>query len=178
MSADAKISAFEANVLGPALDEILAARRLAESYEVSVRGKAKTGSDVWSAWSKQQGGADPDALWDMVDGAVRMRRRNGPSLILVKRERRPEWPSHAGVFLMIPYYQVMGSAVYAAPGVGYWMKFNQNVHVFTHRYDNAIANHPIENVNASHVLNHVLNSVGFYEMHAFADRPFPGYRTR
>ena len=77
---------------------------------------------------------------------------------------------------MVPYYQVVGSEVYAAPGVGYWMKFNGNVHVFTHRYDNAIANHRIEDVTKSHVLNHVLNSVSFYEMYAFGDRPFPGYR--
>lgn len=173
-----KIVSFERDVLGPALDEILAAKSLAANYEVRVRAAASQGGDVWSAWSKQEGGADPDALWTMVDGALRMNRSNGPSLILTKRDRDPGLPSIAGVFLMIPYYRVVGSAVYAAPGVGYWMKFNQNVHVFTHRYDNAIANHAIESVTKSHVLNHVLNSVSFYEMYAFSDRPFPGYRTR
>jgi len=56
------------------------------------------------------------------------------------------------------------------------MRFNNKLHAFNHRYDNAVARHRVEDVTRPHVLNHFLGSFDFYKLYAFFEQRFPGYR--
>ena len=157
-----KVRAFEAEVLLPALKEISGAPALLKEYSVEVVARRPSG--------------DPAAEQMLGDLAGAMRREAGPSLVIRNRDV-PEGLSHlAGRYLMTVFYQEDEGQVAASPAVLFWMRFNNKLHVFNHRYDNEVAFHYVEDVTRKHILNHVLRSFDFYKLYAFSEKPFPGYR--
>ena len=105
-----------------------------------------------------------------------MRRPAGPSLVLTNRTIPPDVSRLAGRYALTVFYDGEDDEVCASPAVLCWMRFNNKLHIFNHRYDNAIARHRVEDITRQHVLNHVLRSFDFYKLHAFSEEPFPGYR--
>lgn len=162
MTADERIHTFEQSVLLPALDEIAASPALGRDFAPTVV-KARPAAD-----------AGVEELLASLAGALR--RRAGPSIALVDRKVRPNVPAVAGRYVVTTFYEVAGDDAYASPGVMFWMKFNNKLHAFAHRYDNAVARHRVEEIQRTQVLNHVLNSLTFYKLYAWSDAPFPGYR--
>jgi hypothetical protein len=152
------IESFERNVLIPALDEVCRAPALLRDYNAKLVTERPAADD------------NVEALLTALTGA--MRRQAGPSLVLSNRER-PEGISPIGGHYVMT---VMYAGEYVSPAVIFWMRFNNKLHVFDHRYDNAIAQMPITSVTKHQIQNHILTSFDFYKLYAFADTPFPGYR--
>lgn len=158
---DDKIKEFEDIVLLPALTEVSRAPRLLEDYTAEVVNKRSS--------------ADAAAAELLLSLARALGGTAGPSLVLTNRDMPPDLSPLAGRYVMTVFYNVQGDEVYASPGVLFWMRFNNKLHVFNHRYDNNVAHHRIEDVDRQHVLNHILNSFDFYKIYAFSEEPFPGY---
>ena len=160
--ADDKLKVFEDGVLLPSLEEISKAPGLLRDFECElvVKRPAKD--------------APGEELLGNLEGALR--RRAGPSLVLVDRNRPGDVPAVAGRYVVTAFYELDGDQAWAAPGVMFWMRFNNKLHAFAHRYDNAIARHAVEKITRPQVLNHVLGSLSFYKLHAWSPTPFPGYR--
>jgi hypothetical protein len=162
MAADEKIRAFESGVLFPALGEVSNSEALLREYEAEV--------------VAQRPSADA-AAEELIDELVKaIRRRAGPSLVLKNRHVPPGLSRLAGRYVMTVFYDTNGDEVYASPGVLFWMRFNNKLHAFNHRYDNNVAYHRVDEVTRSQVLNHILGTFDFYKMYAFSAQPFPGYR--
>jgi len=159
--ADQKIQAFESSVLIPALTEVSKSTALLREYEAEV--------------VAQRPCADAAAEELLASLAQAISRRAGPSLLLKNRQAPPGLSRLAGRYVMTVFYQEDQDQVYVSPTVIFWMRFNNKLHVFNHRYDNAVARHRVEDVNRSQVLNHILNSFDFYKLYAFSEHPFPGY---
>lgn len=53
-------------------------------------------------------------------------------------------------------------AVYAAPAVIYYMRWNNNLNKFAHRFNNQIQNHTVETIRRSDITNHFYNAYSFY----------------
>lgn len=156
------VKAFEQTVLLPALREIGAAPALLREYTVEVVARRPS--------------VDESAEQILGDLAGAMRRDAGPSLVIVNRSVPPGLSPLAGRYVMTVFYEQDESRVAASPAVLFWMRFNNKLHVFAHRYDNDIAFHPVEDVTRQHIFNHVLRSFDFYKLYAFSDKAFPGYR--
>lgn len=159
---DDKKEAFENNLLLPALTEVSQSPSLLKEYMAEV-----------VTWRPIADAASNKLFNELADS---LDRRGGPGLVLRNRELPPNLSPLAGRYVMTVFYDVQGGEVYASPGVIFWMRFNNKLHVFDHRYDHAVARHRVEDVKRSHVLNHVLTSFDFYKLHAFSELPFPGYR--
>ena len=159
---DDRIRTFEDAVLLPALDEIAKAPALLKEYAAEV--------------VKTRPSADENAeyLIDQLAGA--MRRKGGPSLVLMSRSVPPDLSPLAGRYVMTVFYEVDEDQAFASPAVLFWMRFNNKLHVFNHRYDNDVAYHNVEDITRSHVRNHVLRSFDFYKIYALSEQPFPGHR--
>ena len=160
-AADQKIKAFESDVLIAALTEVSKSKALLTEYEAEV--------------VVQRPSADAAAEDLLASLAEAISRRAGPSLVLKNRQIPPGLSRLAGRYVMTVFYQEDEDQVFASPSVIFWMRFNNTLHVFNHRYDNAVAYHRVEDVKRSHVLNHILGSFDFYKIYAFSERPFPGY---
>ena len=158
---DDKIKEFEDVVLLPALTEVSLAPRLLEDYTAEVVNKRSS--------------ADPAGEELLLSLAGALGGTAGPSLVLTNRDLPPDMSPLAGRYVMTVFYNIQGDEVFVSPGVLFWMRFNNKLHVFNHRYDHGIAHHRIEDVNREHVLNHILNSFDFYKIYAFSEEPFPGY---
>ena len=159
---DDKIRTFEDTVLSPALGEISESPALLKEYLAEVLTRRPSAD------------AAAEELLDGLAGA--MRRKAGPSLVLRNRRVPPDLSPLAGRYVMTVFYDVDEDQVLASPAVLFWMRFNNKLHLFNHRYDNAVAHHKVEDVTRPHVLNHVLRSFDFYKIYAFSEEPFPGYR--
>jgi len=159
--AEDKIKQFEDRVLLPALTEVSRAPRLLEEYSTEVVSKVPSADSAAEELIMSLAGA--------LGGTA------GPSLVLTNRDIPPGLSPLAGRYVMTVFYNVQGDEVFVSPGVLFWMRFNNKLHVFNHRYDHGIAHHRIEDVNRQHVLNHILNSFDFYKIYAFSEEPFPGY---
>ena len=157
-----KVKGFEENVLLPALREISAAPALLKEYSVEVVARRPS--------------ADEAAEQMLGDLAGAIRRDAGPSLVITNRSIREGLSRLAGRHLMTVFYDRDEEQVAASPAVLFWMRFNQKLHVFNHRYDDDVAFHYLEDVTRQHVFNHVLRSFDFYKLYAFSEKPFPGYR--
>lgn len=97
----------------------------------------------------------------------------GPILVIEERDPTKLGPLFAGRFMVAPRFQISGDDIYVSPMVMFEMKFDGKLHKFMHRYDNAIANHRVEDVTRTQIQNHILDSFTFYRMHAFSDtRPW------
>lgn len=157
-----KAKAFEEGVLLPALREISSAPALLKDYSTEV------------VAPRPSADAAAEELLGELAGA--MRRDAGPSLVLTSRTVPDGLSRLAGRYVMTVFYEEDETQVAASPAVLFWMRFNNKLHVFNHRYDNDVAFHYVEDVTRQHVLNHVLRSFDFYKIHAFSEKPFPGYR--
>jgi hypothetical protein len=125
----------------------------------------------------QRPSADAAADELLSELAKVIRRRTGPSLVLKNRQVPPGLSRLAGRYVMTVFYEVdHDESVLVSPGVIFWMRFNNKLHAFNHRYDNNVARHSVEEVKRSHVFNHSLGSFDFYKIYAFSKQPFPGYR--
>lgn len=162
MSADAKIAVFEETIVLPALKEVSTAPALLRDFAASVVVKRPV--------------ADPNSETLLADLANAFGKRTGPSLVLIDRFPPAVSSPIGGRFAMTVLYDVVGDEVFAAPGVMFWMAFNNRLHGFLHRYDTAIAQHRVEDITKNHVLNQMLGSVTFYQVQAFSPAPFPGYQ--
>jgi hypothetical protein len=162
MALSASIQAFEARVVRPALQEVVDSPALARDYQASLL------DDAYCDWSD-----DIDELIQSLGKAIG--RPAGMTLAIWNQVRPAGIAAIGGSYVMSVFYREE-DRVYASPGVMFWMKFNNKLHAFDHRYDSAIAKLPIEDITRKHILDHVLASFDFYKLHAFADRPFPGYR--
>ena len=160
--ADQKIRAFESSVLIAALTEVTNSRALLAEYEAEV---------VAQRPSVDAAGEELLASLAQTNSC-----RAGPSLVLNSRQVPPGLPRLAGRYAMTVFYEEDEDQVYASPSVIFWMRFNNKLHVFNHRYDNNVVHQRVEDVKRSHVLNHILNSFDFYKIYAFSEHPFPGYR--
>jgi hypothetical protein len=160
-AADQKINAFESSVLIPALTEVSKSTALLKDYEAEV-----------VAQRPCVDAAAEELLASLVQA---ISRPAGPSLLLKNRQVPPGLSRLAGRYVMTVFYQENNDQVYTSPSVMFWMRFNNKLHAFNHRYDNAVARHRVEDVTRSHVLNHILNSFDFYKIYAFSEHPFPGY---
>jgi hypothetical protein len=152
------IETFERSVLIPALDEVCRAPALLRDYKAKLV-TDRTTADENSAY-----------LIGALEGA--MRREAGPSLVLENREPPEGISPLGGRYVMTVLYA--GENV--SPGVIFWMRFNNKLHVFDHRYDSAVAQMHVSSVTKHHIQNHILTSFDFYKLYAFAETPFPGYR--
>lgn len=162
MSADAKIAVFEDSIVLPALTEVTASPALARDFVADLVVKRPL--------------ADAASEELLASISATFRKRTGSSLLLTDRNRPNGIATIGGRYAMSVLYDVQGDEVYASPGVMFWMAFNNKLHGFAHRYDNAIARHRVEEITRLQVLNHVLNSVTFHKMYAYQPTPFPGYR--
>jgi len=162
MAADEKIRDFESGVLFSALSDVSKSEALLREYEAEV--------------VAQRPSADAAAEELIGELAKAIRRSAGPSLVLKNRHVPSGLSRLAGRYVMTVFYTTDGDVVYASPGVLFWMRFNNKLHAFNHRYDNNVEHHRVEEVTRSQVLNHILASFDFYKMYAFSAQPFPGYR--
>jgi hypothetical protein len=160
--ADTKIANFEKSILLPSLTEISQSPALLRDYTAEVVTK------------RPHPDANVEELLAGLGGALR--RREGLSLVLSNRERPPGISVIGGHYVVTAFHDVQGDEVFVSPGVMFWMRFNNKLHAFNHRYDNNVARHRIEDVTRPHVLNHVLGSFDFYKINAFSEKAFPGYR--
>lgn len=161
-AADQKIRAFESDVLIAALTEVSESSALLAEYEAEVVAQ-RPSADA----------ATEELLASLADTIARPA---GPSLVLKNRQIPPGLSRLAGRYVMTVFYEEEEDQVYVSPGVIFWMRFNNKLHAFNHRYDNNVAHQRVEDVNRSHVLNHILSSFDFYKIYAFSEHPFPGYR--
>lgn len=157
-----KIEAFERDVLLPSFQEVAAAPALLRDFTVEI--------------VTQRPSADENAEYLLGQLAGALRRKAGPSLVITHRNVPPDLSPLAGRYVLTTFYTTDEDQVFASPGVICWMRFNNKLHVFNHRYDNAIADHYVEDISRPHVLDHILRSFDFYKLYAFSEQPFPGYR--
>lgn len=162
--ADEKIAQFEEQVLLRGWREVASSRRIQEGYVADI------------VTRRPHADGPTEELLAVLAGALR--RRAGASLVLRDRAPPADIAPTGGRYVVTTFYEVDGDDVCAAPGVISWMKFNNNLHVFAHRYDNDVAQHRVEDITRPHILNHVLNSFTFFRTQAYAPEPFPGYRGR
>lgn len=162
MSADEVIAVFEDSVVLPSLQEVVESKALQRDFAPELVLKRPV--------------ADAQAEELLTNIAATFRKRTGPSLLLTERNPPAQRAAIGGRYAMTVLYDVAGADVFAAPGVMFWMAFNNKLHAFAHRYDNAIARHRVQDITRPQVLNHLLNSLSFYKMYAYAPTPFPGYR--
>lgn len=162
----ASIDRFEQQLLLPALAEISQSPRLRAEYEPIVL--------------RRDAPADPATaeLLHTIDTAAGRSRQRGTALVLANRTRPAGVPGAAGRYAMAVLYGFDGQAVLASPMVVFWMRFDNKLHAFDHRYDPAVAAHRVQDVTRAHVLNHVLASFDFYKLYASSPTPFPGYAPR
>lgn len=151
------IAEFERSVLIPALDEVCRAPALLRDYQAKLVTKRPAADE------------NVEELLSALGGA--MRRQAGPSLVLSNRDRPEGISPIGGHYVMTVMY--VGENV--SPAVIFWMRFNNKLHVFDHRYDNNVAQMPVSSVTKQHIQNHILTSFDFYKLYAFSETPFPGY---
>lgn len=156
------IKTFESTVVLPALQEICSSPALARAYAAQV------------VTSRPHPEPPVEELIDTL--ANTLRRQAGPSLVLSIKERPEGLLPIGGHYVMTVLYEEDDGMVFASPGVMFWMRFNNKLHAFNHRYDNDTAYLPVEDVTREHILNHVLTSFDFYKINVFSEQPFPGYR--
>jgi hypothetical protein len=155
------VETFESTVLLPAYDEICRSPALAREHTAQIV-TARPHADA--------------SIEELVGSLARvLRKRSGPALVISAKERPDDLPPIGGHYVVIPFYEEDDGMTFVSPGVVFWMRFNNKLHVFDHRYDDGERFFAVEDATRAHVLNHVLRSFDFYKLHALSDRPFPGY---
>lgn len=96
----------------------------------------------------------------------------GHTLVAVDAEENAN-PYVGKFFVTIVYVVGPDESVSASPFVVYHMKFDNKLHAFEHRFDNAQARQPVETIDKHAVQNHFLNAYDFFKLHARGDhRPW------
>ena len=157
-----EVVAWEAAVLRPALQEVCDSPALNRDFY---------------PWLHDDAYCDTESVDELIQTTVKSLRRAGGLALSISYNPLPEGlPLVGGIYAMTTLYRQVGDAWCANPGVCMWMKFNNKLHVFDHRYDHAIAEHAIGDITKYHVQNHILTSLDFFKLYALRDTPFPGYR--
>lgn len=173
-----KITEFNHRLVLPLFEEIQGSRRMAAKNRVlRIAEGFSTGHPM----------AD-DALL-----GLHATRRGLPDLATTPaHERQGEWVGHtliliepqamridqrhtlAGYFFSSVVFRIEpGERVLASPWVLYWMRFNDRMHAFEHRYEKDVPKSPIEDLARQHLLEHAVNAIGYFDSHAFSiDRPW------
>src|SRR5688572_2317589 len=131
----AAIATFESSVPLPSLEEICSSTGLNREYTPQL--------------VSSRPHADPLIEELLQTLATTMRRPHGPSLVISNKTRPEGVIPIGGHYVMTVFYN--GDC--AAPGVIFWMRFNNKLHAFNHRYDNNIAQHAVADITRPHVLN-------------------------
>lgn len=95
----------------------------------------------------------------------------GATLIVAESAKLRAQHDHpqAGIYYASVLFRLPGDGrILASPFVFFWMRFDSKLHGFAHRYDNDIADHPIEDVSRKHLVSHALNSISFFDMQALS----------
>lgn len=93
----------------------------------------------------------------------------GPTFAVVDAERYDS--RYAGTFFDTIVFEVgPDDEVSASPFVVYHMKFDNKLHAFAHRFDNAQARQPIETIDRYAIQNHFLGAYDYFKMHARSDQ--------
>jgi len=95
----------------------------------------------------------------------------GPTLVIAEPAAMRAGLGHpqAGIYYSSVLYRITAAGdVFVSPFVFFWMRFNDKMHGFAHRYDNDIADHRIEDVTRAQIINHALGSITFFDMHAMS----------
>jgi len=156
-----KIRSFESGVLVPALEEVCRAPALLKDYAAKL--------------VQTRPHPDPNIEELIASLGSALRKQTGTSLVLSNRVRPDGIAPIGGHYVMSVVYEEDDGRVFAAPGVIFWMRFNNKLHVFAHRYDDDVEYMPVEDVTKQHIQNHILRSFDFYKLYAFSDHPFPGH---
>lgn len=168
-----RIAEFNRTLILPAFEEI----------ERSPRMAAK-GRTVRHVFALETGDATTDAALDMLHSqrrsivvlprtapADQIGEWVGPTLIIAEPASLRAQLGHpqAGIYYSSVLYRIASSGdIFVSPFVFFWMKFNDKMHGFAHRYDNDIAEHRIEDVTRAQIINHALNSITFFDLHALS----------
>jgi hypothetical protein len=95
----------------------------------------------------------------------------GPTLIIAEAAATRAALGHpqAGIYYSSVLFRITEAGrIFVSPFVFFWMRFDDKMHGFAHRYDNDIADHPIEDVTRAQIINHALGSITFFDMHAMS----------
>jgi len=175
MDVNAAIAEFDDKLLLPLFAEI----------QSSARMKSK-GRTITIAGAPPTGDAVTDEALAMAHGARTHTSQLGPlhrsgeffghTLVIVEPEELRASYKHpqAGRFYLSSLFTLPGDgSVSVSPWVFYWMRFNDKLHAFAHRYDNARAVYPIEQATRKDLVNHALNAISGFDIYAFQPtRPF------
>ena len=147
---DPRVARFLADVLFPAFSEIAASPRMKRDFTIDLYNDAID-----------------DPLHATLVAELARDRTIGPVLFVEHRDvaRRPA--PFGGRYLVTPTFRLTEEDVLASPIVMYQMQFDRGLHAFQHRYS-ALSEVPVDKVTRAMILNHVLNSFSFFQMHAMS----------
>lgn len=180
MTPQQRIESFTATLLLPLFEEICASPRLrGKGRAISIVSGAQTGDPVTdAAHALMHEGRWPVSHLSRVAPAEQRGEWVGHSLVIVEPsdKRAPYGNPQAGRFNLSALFRLPGDGrVLASPFVFYWMRFNDRMHGFAHRYDNDIADHPVEQVTRAQMVNHALGAITAFDLYAFSSEdPFAG----
>ena len=165
MASGAKIEDFEKRLIVPFFEEVKASRRLADRTFHIVSGSHSGDAridELLQIMHPDRAFLEPKVP---VASSAPETRFVGRTLVVVNPGSQPH-PDAGKFFLSVTYRCGPGGDVYTSPYVMYYMRFDGKLHQFDHRYDATVAAHRVEDVTRAQVLNHMLDSFQFYEMHA------------
>ncbi|MBS2015204.1 MAG: hypothetical protein JST00_20110 [Deltaproteobacteria bacterium] len=168
-----RIADFQRRLVIPVFREIGASPRLAaKGRHVRTVYALRTGDDVTDDLLGRVHGARRSLVkLPRTPAAERGGEWVGPTLIVAEPPelRAPHGDPQAGIYYSSVLYRLRGDGdIFVAPFVFFWMRFDGKPHAFAHRYDDLLADHPIEQVSRGQIVNHALSSLTFFDMHALS----------
>ncbi|CAN5217835.1 hypothetical protein BH09MYX1_BH09MYX1_09510 [soil metagenome] len=178
MSAHTLIANFEFQLLLPLYEEVRSSPRMAAKERTfQIERELHTDDPITNGafaavHSKRRSIADLASTAEAAQAGEWI----GSTLVLVEPAEKRASYTHpqAGRFYLSALYRLPGDGrVFASPWVVYWMRFNDALHAFAHRYVGAIAEHPIETLTRKDLVNHALGAISGFDIYAYAaERPF------
>ena len=170
-----RIADFNRRLLLPVFSEIEASARMAEKGRTLHHVHSLTPEDATTREALQMLHGARRSLVDMprTPPMEQVGEWVGPTLVIAEDAALRARLGHpqAGIYYNSTLYRVTSdNRVFGAPFVFFWMKFDGKLHGFAHRYDNAIADHPIEEIARAQIVNHALSSITFFDIHAMSDQ--------
>lgn len=147
---DPRVAACVSDVVLPAFTEIAASSRMKRDFAIHVYDDAVD-----------------DALHATLISMLARDFAIGPVLLVESLDAAKRPAPFGGRYLAAPVFRVAGDDVLAYPVVMYQMQFDRGMHAFQHRYS-ALAEVPVDKLTRAMILNHVLNSFSFFQMHALS----------
>jgi hypothetical protein len=169
-----KIAAFNRTVLLPAFEEIKTTLERKGKRAIVAEDDRLGDEFLESVYREMHPGGrlarelltSPPTADELADGTARYL---GPTIVCIDPE--PAESRYAGkYFETIVFVVGPNDAVYASPFVLYHMKFDNKLHAFAHRFDNAQPLQPIETIDKYAVQNHFLGAYDFFKLHARSDQ--------